>query len=146
MNFFAHLLQHVRVSVACIAFALISPIASLQAQQLRVAIPFAFENGSEHFEPGSYVVQSGNGHIVLFSGADRSASALMLPELASRQAAYSKLVFARYGERYFLREIWFSGSSRYMRLVPSKTEKQLQIALGNAAAKAPEMALLASSR
>ena len=102
----------------------------VQAQEpVVVNIPFEFVAGKLALPPGEYRVEKlENGSAaVLIHRAHSSASFMVmtLPARASVPQSNSKLVFNRYGNRYFLSEYWSAGSSSGRLLPKSAREKEM---------------------
>ncbi len=101
-----------------------------QAQEpLVFNIPFEFVAGNSMLPAGEYTVQvSGPTHVLqLVDRKDSAASAFLgtnaavAPEIQSE----SKLIFQRYGDRYFLSQVWTAGNSRGRQLLKSAREKEM---------------------
>lgn len=76
---------------------------------LRANIPFAFVVGGVHLAAGEYrVYHPGNPYIVVIENNDGTARAMtyVRPSAVSPSANSTKLLFNRYGDQYFLAEIW----------------------------------------
>jgi hypothetical protein len=84
-----------------------------RAQEAMVVdIPFAFTAGSATLPAGEYRVQK----------LDRNSAVLLIHCWDARE---SKLVFNRYGNRYFLSQVWNAGSIRGRQLPISPREKEM---------------------
>jgi len=96
---------------------------------LLVDIPFAFVAGNATLPAGEYRVQKldGNSAVLLIHCWDASASALVITNAAQAKEprSESKLVFNRYGNRYFLSQVWTAGSIRGRQLPISPREKEM---------------------
>ena len=94
-----------------------------------VDIPFAFTAGSATLPAGEYRVQKldRNSAVLLIHCWDARASALVITNAAQAKEPQteSKLVFNRYGNRYFLSQVWTSGSIRGRQLPISPREKEM---------------------
>ena len=93
-----------------------------QAQEpLVVNIPFDFVAGNTHLPAGEYAVQvSGpTGSMILISRKDATASVFIGTNAAASIApqAQSKLIFNRYGDRYYLSQVWQQGYAQTTRRV-----------------------------
>jgi hypothetical protein len=110
---------------------------------LKGRIPFAFTAGSKTLAPGTYLVQRSDVSpgIILVRGAREGAFLIGQSASPNRADARPRLVFRRYGSRYFLREIWFAGTSG--RLVPETKADREEAA--NLAKKPASLAALAST-
>lgn len=97
------------------------------AQVVRANIPFDFVAGSSRLAAGEYTVQ-GRGKtdwaLEICESKQHECVSLMASEVASRAPNdLGKLVFHRYGHRYFLSGIW---SRSLVQMIPEGTvERQL---------------------
>jgi hypothetical protein len=101
-----------------------------QAQeQLVVTIPFDFAAGSANLPAGDYSVKAASAnHTVLLVNRDNPAVSMILVANAASSAqpqVQSKLVFNRYGDRYFLSQIWVEGSAMGRELPKTGREKEI---------------------
>jgi len=98
-------------------------------EPMLVNIPFAFVAGNASLPAGEYRVQKleGNSAVVLIRCSDASASAMVITNAAqaNERQSGSKLVFNRYGNRYFLSQVWTAGSIRGRQLLKSPGEKEI---------------------
>lgn len=109
------------------ALALGSAMAQ-SSVSLRADIPFEFIAGKATMPAGEYAVRSlTQPGIVAINAVDRSANALLLTQGAQALTApeQAKLVFRKYGDRYFLAEMWGAGGLSGHRLPVTKTEREL---------------------
>ncbi len=98
-------------------------------EPMLVNIPFAFVAGNVTLPAGEYRVQKldRNLAVVLIRCSDANASAMVLSNAAQAKEiqTQSKLVFNRYGNRYFLSQVWAAGSIRGRQLLKSSREKEI---------------------
>ncbi len=98
-------------------------------QSMVVDIPFTFTAGSATLPAGEYRVQKmdQNSAVLLIHCWDARASALVITNAAQAKEPQteSKLVFNRYGNRYFLSQVWTAGSIRGRQLPVSPREKEM---------------------
>jgi hypothetical protein len=118
------------VMAGMIALTAMATTRVAQAQdRLAVNIPFDFVAGNTQLPAGEYTVTvSAPTHsIILISRKDSTASAFMNTNSAvSRDPQHeSKLVFNRYGDRYFLSQVWQQGNSEGRQLMKSAREKEM---------------------
>jgi hypothetical protein len=108
---------------------LVTGMASAQLGQngVKADIPFAFIAGSSSFPAGEYRVATASDMGVLMVMGETSKSALVGSHavLANASAKETKLIFHRYGDRYFLYRIWVSGEDRGRELPQTRLEKEL---------------------
>jgi hypothetical protein len=77
-----------------------------EAAQLVATIPFSFAVGDRTLPPGDYRVVTGTASgIIVLRGATGYAIAMTSPRYESDEVE-PKLVFHKYGDNYFLREVW----------------------------------------
>jgi hypothetical protein len=103
-----------------------------QAQETVVVnIPFDFAAGKTMLPAGEYSVKvSESTHtLILISRKDSAASAFINTNnvVALNVQTESKLVFNRYGDRYFLSQVWSEGNSEGRQLVKTAREKEIAL-------------------
>ena len=113
---------------------------------LRVNVPFDFESGSRHFAAGSYLVRVESDHRLTLEGASDRLITNALPDESRDIATKSTVVFRRYGDRYFLREVWTAGRRTHIHCLPTKAEKQMEVALKAQRTPGVSVALLDSPK
>jgi hypothetical protein len=101
-----------------------------QAQELlAVNIPFDFVAGKTQLPAGEYTVKVAGpaNTVILVSRKDSNASAFLVTNAAvsAEPQSESKLVFNRYGDRYFLSQVWTEGNSQGRQLLKSAREKEM---------------------
>jgi len=114
-------------------FLVLSSMAATQVaraqETLVVNIPFAFVAGNATLPAGDYRVQKwdGNSSLLLIQCSDPRESAVVITNAAQAKEVQSesKLIFNRYGKRYFLSQVWTSGSIRGRQLLKSPREKEM---------------------
>jgi hypothetical protein len=121
-----------------LTLAVVSANGQSNANRVVANVPFEFSVGYKALPAGAYSVQS----IVscdglLIQSADGKTSALRLSD-ATRQIKdkpKARLVFHRYGERYFLAEVWNGVDNTGRQLRKSQEERALANELMLASAK-----------
>ena len=99
---------------------------------LRANIPFAFTVGNTQLPAGKYSVSrvlpySGDGVIKINSLGDKaSALRTTIPVVTGKPKDKATLVFHRYGDQYFLFQVWAAGVSTGLTFPLSRTERELQ--------------------
>jgi hypothetical protein len=112
---------------------------------LEVNVPFAFENGTQHFAAGLYTIRMEEPHILVIRSRSQSGLTMTWFDQDLTPSKTTKVVFQRYGDRYFLSEIWLTGDVTHTYIPPSKTEKELQEVANRTANTGVQVALLATS-
>ena len=118
------------VMAGMMALAVLASTRVAQAQEtMRVNIPFDFVAGNTSLPAGEYSVEtSGPTHtLLLIDRKDASTSALIITNAAvsAEPQSESKLIFNRYGDRYFLSQVWTAGNSNGRQLLKSAREKEM---------------------
>ena len=122
---------------AILALASLAAAQFVRAQELMVvSIPFAFTAGKMTLPAGDYKVakQSEYSSVLLIKHADGTGAAFVQTIAAERLSVQyvSKLTFHRYGNKYFLSQVWLAGSSRGRAFPQSAVEKEQALAARNA--------------
>ena len=105
---------------------------SARAQEpLAVNIPFAFTAGETTLPAGEYRVEKmDSNNAVLLIRCTEPRKAIMVTTIATgggKQQEQSKLVFHRYGEQYFLSQVWNAGYNIGRELRISHPEKETRL-------------------
>jgi hypothetical protein len=100
------------------------------ADSLEANIPFQFHAGNTKLPAGEYriqVLENSNLTVVEISSADGSTSALFQVQNteAASTPAKSELIFNKYGNRYFLAELFEEGSASGSKVAESRYEKAM---------------------
>ena len=111
-----------------------------QDTEMRVNVPFAFHNGSQRMPAGVYNVKMESEHVILLRGYSTSGFVTTNPEIG-KPSNKGKLVFQRYGDQYFLREVWPANSETGQKCAKSKLEREVEIAQTKAAQPGAELAI-----
>ena len=102
---------------------------SAQSSALLVKIPFDFYVDNTVMTSGTYVVSlTDGGHVLQVSGKDRHSGVFSMTNPGSPPAARNKnaLVFNRYGNQYFLSEVYWGERGITRQLL--KREGEIEIA------------------
>lgn len=115
------------------AVALMAALVSAHAQSSVIVmadVPFEFAVGGKTLKAGEYTVRAmtANADALLIRSKDSSGSAIRLSNsIQSRDIQEkAKLVFHRYGERYFLAEVWTPGERTGRKLQKSSAERAIE--------------------
>jgi hypothetical protein len=132
----------VMTSLLVLSILAASRVARAQ-ENMVVNVPFAFVAGQAALPAGEYRINIsfGSPSLLLTPVDNPGASAIVvtMPTQANEPSSDSKLVFHRYGNRYFLSECWRAGSSSGRQLRKSEREKEIALA---ASIKTPEQVTL----
>lgn len=111
----------------CLSAAL-GPVCLMAQGPMHATIPFDFTIGSKSFAAGEYTVkQDVANSVVAIQSADHRSTMMTLTNTvqASKTPDKGKLVFNRYGDRYFLSQVWTPGTDVGRQLLTSPAEKEL---------------------
>ena len=117
------------VMAAVMALTAMATTRVAQAQNaMAVNVPFDFVSGGKTLPAGEYTVRaSGAGNtLILIDRQDASVSALIITHavVSLDTQTESKLIFNRYGDRYFLSQVWSEGNSQGRQLLKTAREKE----------------------
>jgi len=119
------------ILVVAVAFATAVVSANGQSSNaVRSQVPFEFIVGNKTLPAGEYKVSSplSNSGAVMIRSTDGENGAVRLTNSIGSNAdtSQAKLVFHRYGQKYFLAEIWSGADSTGRVLLRSKQENALR--------------------
>ena len=125
-------------------------IASAKAQtpsRVEVNIPFDFAAGKATLKAGAYSIKRTTGNALTIRSADGKTTALVNAPLTigSRDSkAGERLVFNRYGDRYFLSQVWLTvdtGRQLFISGEETKVAREFKLANKNAKPERVEVAV-----
>ena len=121
-----------------LATAVIPANGQLTSSRVNAVIPFDFIVGGKTLPSGKYTVTAAtnDGEGLRIATRDGKSSVYRLSNLITDNGRNGKarMVFRRYGQQYFLAEVWSGGNSG-RQLRPSKRERSLQQELASNASK-----------
>jgi hypothetical protein len=97
-------------------------------------IPFDFIVGDKTLPSGEYTVRSAASNGLKISGEESSVMRLSNLAVETSKKRNARLVFHRYGQQYFLAEVW-SGDHYGRQLLQSKKERYLRHELASNTSK-----------
>ena len=110
------------------------------SSSLTANIPFDFMVGNKTLPAGSYKVGRPNtAGMLVIQSADHRGSAFFLAHFVSAKSGQdnsAKLIFNRYGDQYFLSQVWSGEETDGRGLIKSRRERE--VAKGNQAKNASE--------
>ncbi len=130
-------------SMLATTLLLASPVLSAQ-NRIDAYVPFDFSVGQTVMAEGNYQLSSISESVDLMKNEGTHASAYLIKAIKVQPTADhgAMLVFHRYGNQYFLSEIWDGRSNLGIELPESKREKELNLA-ANLTNDGPETVLVA---
>ena len=120
-----------------LALALLAAYSVRAQEPVLVNIPFAFTAGQMTLPAGEYRVRNmvQAPAALLIQRTDGSASTFVMSNgvEANGPQTQSRLIFRRYGESYFLSQVWMEGHARGREVPPSAKEKEQALLARNQA-------------
>lgn len=133
-------------------FGLLAILASLSAhaqssREMTANIGFSFTIADKTFPAGEYSVTrlnpASDKAALMIKSADGRLSkiALTVPVQAGTTQESARLIFNRYGEQYFLSQVWTPADNTGLELSRSRAERSLARNIGRVAPERPTIAL-----
>jgi hypothetical protein len=96
---------------------------------LKADVPFEFAAGKAVLPAGQYIIRQATSAaepVLLLQAEEHGPAVLVLsiPEGSLVTPEQSKLVFHRYGDKYFLAEVWATGRNTGWQILPSRRERE----------------------
>jgi hypothetical protein len=119
--------------IALVGLGLLLATASASAQTvaLKANIPFNFIVNKAELPAGEYSLSNlgTTGMVTLIQSTDRQVAKMVLPNACTsgQPSEKTKLVFHRYGDRYFLAQVWTAGSDQGRELPKSRRETEIAL-------------------
>ena len=132
-------------AIAAILLASLATIGSASAQDhaAKANIPFGFYIENKWVPAGTYTLTSDSRSpdLIAIRSGDNAVSMLSVGHSEERQPGSHSLVFAKYGDKYFLHEIRCATCNMNVAFSPSKREKAVRTQ--EASVEAPSTVYLA---
>jgi hypothetical protein len=118
--------------IATIALSLAATLiatgtAFAQNHSVKATVPFNFTVGSASLPAGTYTFKAVNsdGTLLGLSSQEQKVAMIVMGQADANGAAQNgKMIFHKYGDRYFLSGIQYANSASQIHFSPSKTEKR----------------------
>ncbi len=108
---------------------LLTAVASSQvsgAKLLKADIPFDFTLGDTTFPSGHYEVSVAWQGVIWVKGSGDHVKAINSQTVNSGEyAEHTKLVFRRFGDHYFLAQVWMQGANAGREIPPAREELEI---------------------
>jgi hypothetical protein len=123
-------MKRILLAVAVVAMAAVT--AHAQSAMLVANVPFDFQAGAVQMKAGEYrVSQPGPASAIRIHKPSGSPSAFLLTNAKSAGSSTDcKLVFHRYGNEYFLAEVWPGYAAQVKTIRKSRRERELAQTIG----------------
>jgi hypothetical protein len=120
--------------IVVLAFATAVASANAQSAKKLVAdIPFEFVVGDQPMASGEYTLKANGmqGQALIIQSRNAKCSAIRLTNAIERPRSQghetkARLVFHRYGQRYFLAQVWSGADSTGRQLLKSRQERAIE--------------------
>jgi len=133
-----------------LALATAAALNAQSSNQIVADIPFEFTVGGQSLPSGHYAVRAANsqGSALIVQSDDAKSSAIRLtnPIRPNKTNEQARLVFHRYGERYFLAEVWSGSDSTGRQLLKSREERAIERELASIQGSYETIEVLAALR
>lgn len=137
-------------AIATMSFLMTLAAGSLNAQAQtaeKVQIPFDFSAGSTKLPAGVYTVNritNASACLVLRNINGRAAAIILTQESLhdNAQPSLARMVFNRYGDVYFLSQVWLSSRDAGHQVPVSRDERRLSRELSRASTQPRQISLL----
>lgn len=105
-----------------------TPFASAQglSKNAEVNVPFAFQTATKTLPAGKYHIVMESRNVIYLQGSSMGAFVVTYDAVASKTPDHGTVVFHRYGDKYYLHEIWTAGSNIGVECPKSRAEKESQ--------------------
>lgn len=98
-----------------------------QSREVQATVPFHFIVGGKQLPAGTYRLQKASDHILLIRNREKSAAVMaMVVAPSNTPQADNKLVFHKYGDRYFLTQVRCTDVNLNGAIPESKLERQAE--------------------
>jgi len=88
-------------------------------------IPFAFTVANHTLPPGRYIITHPSEKVLRIFNSHNTGMFALTNRVEAKAPEGSKMVFHRYGDAYFLSEVWVAGSRTGRKVLQSRAEKEL---------------------
>ena len=123
--------------ILAIAFATAVVSANAQSVNTVVAkIPFEFSVGDKTLPAGKYQINQSLGNALTLQSSEPATSVSRLTNVIQPgKDKHARLLFHRYGERYFLAEVWSGAGDVGRQLLKSRQERAIEREMSSIASK-----------
>ena len=131
--------------VATFIFAFAAQAQTSRAAGLRATIPFEFQVGNQVLPAGEYTVTCLNptspNRILNLSTKDGSKVVIQTSDKMGKSDDNARLVFHRYGDKYFLSQAWLPADETGLAIQKSRAEKAMERQLAGVRPRTTSVAL-----
>jgi hypothetical protein len=115
------------LAVGAALVALAMPLFAQHAEFMKINVPFNFIVENQRMPAGQYTVQPKQNGALLIRSVDGKfvSTVLSLPAALATTATESQVVFYRYGDYYFLAQLWMQGQNTGREVLKGRAESEL---------------------
>jgi hypothetical protein len=115
------------LAAAAVIVALTVPMFAQHAELMKIDVPFNFIVENQRMPEGSYTIQPNQNGTLLIRSVDGkfTSTVLSLPAPLATTATESQVVFYRYGDHYFLAQLWMQGQNTGREVLKGRAESEL---------------------
>jgi hypothetical protein len=96
------------------------------AHEVRANVPFDYQVGKATMKAGDCAItRAGNGDALAIRCNGSQAALILTGSVSSKPAPATKLVFNKYGDQYFLSQLWIEGSELGVQFPKTHVEKEM---------------------
>lgn len=115
------------IAIAVCLLASLAGVASAQDHAARATVPFGFYVGNTWLPSGNYTFgKDVASNLLTVRNADGKITILQLTGPSDQPASANKLMFNKYGDQYFLREILCASHGMRLEIPRSRKEKHAE--------------------
>jgi hypothetical protein len=116
------------IALFAIANFAMAGMSFAQDHAVRATIPFDFAVGSAHLPAGTYSIREQSSNLIRIRNLAKPVSAFSVVNADGKQSGNGgKLIFHKYGSRYFLSEVLCTSEGLNVEVPPSKLEKTARL-------------------
>jgi hypothetical protein len=133
------------IGVLSLLATMVFALPALQAQSRVVAnVDFDFNVGQKSMSAGTYQVSATSEKVDAIRNVETDAASLVIESIYIQGSndEHARLVFNKYGNQYFLCQIWDGSSDTGIQLSKSRREQEVSLA-GNSSVSGPETVVVA---
>jgi hypothetical protein len=120
-----------RMFVAALFTVVSSVVLQAQTSLLKTTIPFEFRIGKSVLPAGQYAIEDRTSYMLvrqIDKGEKKSVVVLTHPADPNGASEKSHLTFHRYGDQYFLRQVWAYGNGKDLPKTPQERSREKELA------------------
>ena len=133
--------------IACsLSFGALASAPSAEAQNSSVIgmvkVPFTFQVETQKMPAGTYQIERVSNSMLLLRGPDQLAHFMFAhAEQTPNAPAKSSIVFHRYGDTYFIGQVWTAGQTDGLECYKSRAEKDILLKSNRSVASLTQLIL-----